>query len=69
MTRPGELHETHVCRDCGAEITVPYVRKKTSSLATHEHDWKDAPDWVVNPNEVAQECFTCRSVRWLRRSA
>jgi hypothetical protein len=21
-----ELHETHVCRDCGAEITLPYVR-------------------------------------------
>jgi hypothetical protein len=21
-----DLHETHVCRDCGAEITIPYVR-------------------------------------------
>jgi hypothetical protein len=20
------LHETHVCRDCGAEITIPYAR-------------------------------------------
>ena len=20
------LHETHVCRDCGAEITMPYVK-------------------------------------------
>ena len=23
--RRNRLHETHICRDCGAEITVPYV--------------------------------------------
>ncbi len=25
------LHETHVCRDCGAEITLPYVNVSTQS--------------------------------------
>ena len=25
-TELAALHETHVCRDCGAEITIPYAR-------------------------------------------
>ena len=24
--RQNDYHETHVCRDCGVEITLPYVK-------------------------------------------
>lgn len=50
------LHETHVCRDCGAEITVPFARAPYAARlsndrgadAVHEAaqaflDWYDQP--------------------------
>lgn len=47
----GPLHETHVCRDCGAAITVPYARHEAvpagdererlaALLADAAHDWQ-----------------------------
>lgn len=44
----------------GGLSSEEYVR---SIRDAHEHDWKDAPDWVVERGMKAQECFPCRGLR------
>jgi hypothetical protein len=35
-------------------------------MASHQHDWKEAPDWNWGPGTVTYECFPCRGLRVLK---
>lgn len=41
------LHETHVCRDCGAEITIPYVRPGMTF-----DEWEGGPCGAIEPGPI-----------------